>query len=31
LADTGITDFAAAEFGSKDERKATRELLRSLL
>ncbi|MCU1426628.1 MAG: hypothetical protein JWL83_628, partial [Actinomycetia bacterium] len=25
------TDFAAAEFGSNDERTATREVLRSLL
>jgi 5,10-methylenetetrahydromethanopterin reductase len=31
LADTGITDFAAAQFGTKDEHNATRDLLRSLL
>lgn len=32
LADAGVTDFAASEFGSgEDERRRTRELLRSLL
>ncbi len=31
IADIGVTDFAAAEFGSKEERARTREMLRSLL
>jgi F420-dependent oxidoreductase-like protein len=31
IADTGVTDFAAAEFGSRDDRTRTRELLKSLL
>jgi F420-dependent oxidoreductase-like protein len=31
IADIGVTDFAAAEFGSKEERARTREVLRSLL
>ena len=32
LADAGVTDFVAAEFGGDaDERTGTRELLRSLL
>jgi F420-dependent oxidoreductase-like protein len=31
LADVGVTDFAAAEFGNKEERARTRDLLRSLL
>jgi F420-dependent oxidoreductase-like protein len=31
LADAGATDFAAAEFGTREERAATRELLKSLL
>jgi alkanesulfonate monooxygenase SsuD/methylene tetrahydromethanopterin reductase-like flavin-dependent oxidoreductase (luciferase family) len=32
LADAGVTDFAAVEFGADgDERRRTRELLRSLL
>jgi alkanesulfonate monooxygenase SsuD/methylene tetrahydromethanopterin reductase-like flavin-dependent oxidoreductase (luciferase family) len=30
LADIGVTDFAAAEFGSRDERTRTRELLKNL-
>jgi F420-dependent oxidoreductase-like protein len=30
LADIGVTDFAAAEFGSREERARTRELLQSL-
>jgi 5,10-methylenetetrahydromethanopterin reductase len=31
IADIGVTDFAAAEFGSKEDRARTREVLRSLL
>jgi F420-dependent oxidoreductase-like protein len=31
IADTGVTDFAAAEYGSKEDRARTREVLRSLL
>lgn len=31
LADIGVTDFVAAEYGSRDERTRTRELLRTLL
>jgi alkanesulfonate monooxygenase SsuD/methylene tetrahydromethanopterin reductase-like flavin-dependent oxidoreductase (luciferase family) len=31
LADTGITDFAAAQFGSIEEHERTRALLKSLL
>jgi F420-dependent oxidoreductase-like protein len=31
IADVGVTDFAAAEFGSKEDRARTREVLRSLL
>lgn len=31
LAEIGVTDFIASEFGSRDDRDATREVLRSLL
>jgi F420-dependent oxidoreductase-like protein len=31
IADVGATDFVAAEYGSREERKRTREFLRSLL
>jgi F420-dependent oxidoreductase-like protein len=31
IADVGVTDFAAAEFGGKEDRARTREVLRSLL
>ena len=31
LADAGVTDFVAADFGSRDDRTRTREFLKTLV